>query len=131
MAKGGNHVPGPDSVRALAALSVMCAHLVGPSLPGIGRYLFTGAPAVIAFFVISGFCIHYPYRTRELPILAFWAARWTRIMVPAIAALALAQGAGIRQYNFTDGFILWSIVCELAYYTIYPALHWMARRIGW
>src|SRR6185503_13454040 len=125
-----NRVEGSDRVRALAALSVMLAHLVGPSM-GAYMYVFTGAPAVMAFFVVSGFCIHYPYVARPLPVGAFLSSRWTRIMIPSLIAMAGAQALGIREYNFVDGYILWSIVCELAYYTIYPLLLLVRKRVGW
>ena len=62
------HLLGLDTVRAFAALSVMFAHILGPRLPdmlhGLGvsqdlanlsRYIFTGLPAVIVFFVVSVF----------------------------------------------------------------------------
>jgi peptidoglycan/LPS O-acetylase OafA/YrhL len=127
------HVIGLDTVRAYAALSVMFAHILGPKLPTmigwlglskdlaeLSRYIFTGHPAVIVFFVVSGFCIHYPYTNRPLPIFAFTLARWTRIMVPALMALLLAKVLHMNKFNFMDGYILWSIVCELCYYTLYP-----------
>jgi peptidoglycan/LPS O-acetylase OafA/YrhL len=109
----------------------MCAHLAGPHLPGLLKYTFTGMPAVIAFFVVSGFCIHFPYRNKDVPKTAFWTARAIRILIPALIAMTLAQLEGIASYNFVDGYILWSIVCELFYYAAYPALLWIARRIGW
>ena len=143
-AKAG-HIEGIDSVRALAALSVVLAHIVGPELPGLlkrtvlvttvipdlAQYIFTGHPAVIAFFVVSGFCIHYPYICKPLPILPFWAARWIRIMVPALVAMVLAKLAKLHDYNFWDGYILWSIVCELFYYMFYPLFLWISRWMSW
>ena len=77
-----NYFQGVDRLRAVAALSVLLAHVVGPSLPGIAKYIFTGYPAVVAFFVISGFCIHAPYVKATLPVRAFWLARFVRICVP-------------------------------------------------
>lgn len=139
------HVYGIDSVRALAALSVVFAHIVGPALSGIlahtplggtiipnlAKYLFTGHPAVIAFFVVSGFCIHYPYTKKALPILPFWAARWTRIIIPVLVAILLAKLARLKGYNFWDGYILWSIVCELFYYMLYPLFLLVSRWVPW
>lgn len=137
------HILGLDTVRAFAALSVMLAHILGPRLPDVlimagvskelasfSKYLFTGLPAVIVFFVVSGFCIHYPYTRRNLPLIAFTAARWMRIMPPALAAMALAQILHIRQYNFIDGYILWSIVCELWYYSLYPFFLLFSRKVS-
>lgn len=139
------HLEGIDSVRALAALSVVLAHIVGPELPrllkhtplaatilpDLAQYLFTGHPAVIAFFVVSGFCIHYPYVCKPLPVLPFWVARWVRIMVPALVAMILARLAKLNDYNFKDGYILWSIVCELFYYMFYPLFLWISRWVSW
>lgn len=140
------HVYGIDSVRALAALSVVFAHIVGPALsdllaripplaetiiPNFAKYLFTGHPAVIAFFVVSGFCIHYPYTKKALPILPFWAARWTRIIIPLLVAILVAKLARLKGYNFWDGYILWSIVCELFYYMLYPLFLLVSRWVPW
>ena len=137
------HLLGLDTVRAFAALSVMFAHILGPRLPdmlsGLGanqglsalsKYLFTGLPAVIVFFVVSGFCIHFPYTRRSLPVVAFSVARWTRIMIPAVVALLLAKAFHISGFNFIDGYILWSIVCELWYYSLYPFFLIISRKVS-
>lgn len=137
------HILGLDTVRAFAALSVMLAHILGPKLPGMlqglgltqeiadfSRFAFTGLPAVIVFFVVSGFCIHYPYTRRALPVVAFTLARWTRIMPPALVAMLLAYMLHVEKYNFIDGFILWSIVCELWYYSLYPFFLLLSRRVS-
>lgn len=129
--QSAQRVEGLDSVRAIAALSVVFAHLLGPSMPGITKYIFTGHPAVIAFFVVSGFCIHYPYRQREMQSLPFLAGRFLRIVPPTIVAFALAQAAGIKTYNVVDGYILWSVVCEAIYYCLYPLILPLSRKIGW
>lgn len=140
---GQQHILGLDTVRAFAALSVILAHILGPNLPsmlqGLGlsqymadffKYIFTGHPAVIVFFVVSGFCIHYPYTHRALPVVAFTLARWTRIMPPALGAMSLAYMLHVEKYNFIDGFILWSIVCELWYYSLYPFFLLLSRRVS-
>ena len=137
------HLLGLDTVRAFAALSVMFAHILGPRLPdmlhGLGvsqdlanlsRYIFTGLPAVIVFFVVSGFCIHFPYTRRPLPVVAFTVARWTRIMIPALSAMLLAKLMHLTEFNFIDGFILWSIVCELWYYSLYPFFLFISRKVS-
>ena len=140
---GHAHLSGLDSVRAFAALSVLLAHILGPRLPAkllalgvspeiseLSKYIFTGHPAVIVFFVVSGFCIHYPYTQRELPVVAFTLARWTRIMPPALVAMGVAWMLNVPKYNFVDGYILWSIVCELWYYSLYPFLLLLARKVS-
>lgn len=137
------HILGLDTVRAFAALSVVLAHILGPRLPGVlqglglsqsaadfSKYLFTGHPAVIVFFVVSGFCIHYPYTRRNLPVIAFTLARWMRIMPPALVGMFLAYVFHVAKYNFIDGFILWSIVCELWYYSLYPFFLMLSRRVS-
>lgn len=124
-------IEGLDTVRAIAALSVVFAHLIGPSLPGLAKYIFTGHPAVIAFFVVSGFCIHYPYRSTDLAAAPFLAGRFLRIVPPAAVAFILAQAIGIKAYNPIDGFILWSVVCEAIYYCLYPLFLLAAQRLGW
>lgn len=97
---------------------------------GIYNNLFCGVAAVIAFFVISGFCIHYPFtKPDELPLKAFYTRRYIRILVPLTAALALGWALGEDMLGFYQA-IIWSLVAELAYYTIYPLLrppmiHWM------
>ncbi|MGO7669708.1 acyltransferase family protein [Rhizobium ruizarguesonis] len=126
-----NRIEGLDTVRAIAALSVVFAHLLGPSMPGISRYIFTGHPAVISFFVISGFCIHFPFRAAELSAVTFLKRRYVRIMIPTAVALVLAQWVGIRAYNPLDGYILWSVVCEVIYYSLYPLFLPISRKVGW
>ena len=146
MVKVRERIYGVDSIRAFAALSVLLAHILGPVLPdlfgsihlslresaGFSKYIFTGHPAVIVFFVVSGFCIHYPYVNGTLPILPFWAARFTRIMIPAVVAIGCAKlVGGLSSYNFVDGYILWSIVCELFYYSLYPVFIMISRFVSW
>jgi peptidoglycan/LPS O-acetylase OafA/YrhL len=126
-----NRVGGLDKARALAALSVMLGHLIAPYLPGALRYVFTGAPAVIAFFVVSGFCIHYPYRDKPLPVFAFVTARFLRIGIPMMVAFYFAFRARLWEFNIYEGYILWSLVCELWYYALYPALLWATRFASW
>jgi peptidoglycan/LPS O-acetylase OafA/YrhL len=109
----------------------MCAHLLGPSLPEPIRYIFTGAPAVMAFFVVSGFCIHLPYREGGFQAVPFLSARAARIIIPATVAYLLAKAVGLDAYNPVDGFILWSIVCEAFYYAAYPMLRLITERTGW
>lgn len=119
---------GIDRLRAVAALSVVLAHVVGPSLPGLTKYIFTGYPAVVAFFVISGFCIHIPFINRPLPINSFWFSRFVRIVIPVSIAWPIASLLRMRSFNPWDGYILWSVVCELWYYALYPLFLMLHRR---
>ena len=88
---------------------------------------------MIIFFLISGFCIHYPYRNSwsKETIIPFIIARLTRITVPIIIAAARIEILGINASIF---YLLvgWSIVCEIAYYVIYPFLRLLIKnKEGW
>lgn len=125
---------GVDRIRAFAALSVMLAHTTGPYLPEIFRYVFTGIPAVFVFFVISGFCIHYPYANSPLPVVAFYVSRLLRILPVALIAIALAKSSGhpdLAGFSLKGGYILWSVVCELWYYLLYPVFYFLSRYVSW
>lgn len=58
----------------------------------------------------------------------FYAKRMTRIGIPMAAASLLAYISGA--WAGLQG-VLWSLVCELIYYTVYPLLLIGARRYGW
>lgn len=91
--------------------------------------LFYGSAGVIAFFVISGFCVHYPYRTRpETNWLSYFSRRYLRIGIPMVAAYLIARAVGVGAIE--EG-IMWTLRCELVYYTVYPALVWAKRRWQW
>jgi len=92
--------------------------------------IFNGAGAVIGFFVISGLCIHYPYRSKPLELLPFYARRYIRILIP----LGTALGVGRLIKDDLTGYyhaILWSLIAEEIYYAIYPALRIAIRKLGW
>ena len=71
---GPERIAGLDAIRFICALIVVLAHTGRPPLTawadtstwfgwfidGSAGLLFSSAAAVIVFFVISGFCIHYP-----------------------------------------------------------------------
>lgn len=127
-------VDGLNRVRALAALSVFAAHIVMPKLPEPFSYILTGHPAVIAFFVVSGLCIHYPYVNERLYVLPFLVGRYIRIGVPLAVALAWGYtdpAVRARGFNLVEGFIIWSLVCELIYYSLYPLLRHLAKLSSW
>lgn len=91
-----------DGLRASAALSVVlfhgAVHVAARPEPGslIGTVLRAGAHGVDLFFVLSGFCLAYPYlerrhQTAELhfSVSQFAARRLVRILPPYYAAIAL------------------------------------------
>ena len=94
--------------------------------------IFNGPAAVIVFFVISGFCIHYPFREKgsRLEVPTFLIRRYVRILIPLLACLGLTQSAGLPT-DTVGRLVGWSIECELIYYTIYPLLLPIGRRLGW
>lgn len=139
-----DRVAGLDSLRFVLAAWVMFGHLgrlpYADLIPREGatmavrlvyNNLISGPAAVIAFFVISGFCIHFPYRhVDRVALLPYFARRHIRILLPVAAALVLARLQGASIYGLSDS-ILWSLVCEEIYYTIYPVLLRLHRRWSW
>jgi peptidoglycan/LPS O-acetylase OafA/YrhL len=97
-----------------------------------------GTPAVIGFFVISGFCIHLPFKkSGRFEVSRYYARRYTRILVPLLGSLlVLRLVAGVKiQFLGQDSIlwhsILWSLLCEEIYYAAYPLLRLLRNRIGW
>lgn len=145
-------VAGLDSLRFIAALLVVLTHsVVQPDLlhwfhlEGVSaarlingiywKFFYTGSAGVIIFFLISGFCIHFPYAdSLQIPSLkSYFLRRFLRIGLPVLPILLyyrIHEGIG-----FIDIFaktVLWSIACETIYYTLYPALLKLRRRMkGW
>lgn len=132
-------------MRFLAVLWVVFSHcgyppltegidkgtLLGKAIQGIYGNLFAGVPAVIVFFVISGFCIHYPHRAPgTFSLVPFLARRYLRIGIPLVGAVLLAKPFGINLALFQNS-ILWSLLAELIYYTLYPVLRLLHARFGW
>src|SRR5438105_9261680 len=104
---------------------------VGWLAKGLYAATINGPAAVIVFFVVSGFCIHYPYRNGEaLRPLQYYPRRYLRILLPLAGAIALANSVGVELSLF-DGTVLWSIVCEEVYYLLYPFLLPLQSRYGW
>lgn len=91
-----------------------------------------GPAAVIIFFVISGFCIHFPNRNGlSVPSWRlYFMRRYVRILIPMAVAMALSVPLGIHFGLFGDS-ILWSLLCEEIYYLLYPGLLLIRDRVGW
>jgi peptidoglycan/LPS O-acetylase OafA/YrhL len=140
-------VKGLNSIRAICALWVVMNHLGGPPLTegidesniiakifsGIFNNLWNGPAAVIVFFVISGFCIHYPnVKTLRIPSLgSYFLRRYLRVGVPLLIVIYISKIFKVEIYSLNDS-ILWSLFAELIYYTLYPALLIFRRRfLSW
>lgn len=138
------HVVPISSVRFFLAAWVFLSHFPYPILSqhqsnpalwilrSVLKNSFNGPAAVVTFFVISGFCIHFPNRQgKEIPSwAAYYARRYVRILIPMAVAIALAMPLRL-QLGFYLNFVLWSLICEEIYYLIYPALLNLQRRLGW
>jgi peptidoglycan/LPS O-acetylase OafA/YrhL len=136
---------GLDSIRFICACWVLVDHLgLPPLLTGIDTssklgwlikafygIIVSGPAAVIIFFVISGFCIHYPYKNGEIDNwFIYYARRYLRIGIPLLAAICLYKFLDPSLVNFENS-ILWSLYAELIYYTIYPAVRFFKKYLGW
>jgi len=134
---------GIDSIRAISALVVVLGHLALFAETDLhsSNYLlrasarvsataWNGPSAVIVFFIISGFCIHLPFRgDRPLHLAPFLSRRLLRVGLPAVIAYLLARYA----IHAVDAFnaVIWSVICEVIYYALYPLFLPMAKRLGW
>jgi peptidoglycan/LPS O-acetylase OafA/YrhL len=138
-------IAGLDQLRFILALWVLLCHCqLVPDFSGLPHTslinsgfrvfinnLFNPVAAVIVFFVISGFCIHLPYRNQPKVALApYFTRRFVRILIPMAAAFLLAVPLKVEFALFSDS-ILWSLLCEEVYYLLYPVLRVVAARIGW
>lgn len=141
-----DRIRGLDSIRFICALWVLFGHFAAPPLTegidlntrlgyligGISSRTFTGTPAVIIFFIISGFCIHYPYSkpNSSLRLGEFYARRFVRILIPVMIAVPISTIVDVRLSLFEES-VLWSLVAELVYYCLYPFLRLAARGCSW
>jgi peptidoglycan/LPS O-acetylase OafA/YrhL len=138
-------VVGLDTLRFACALVVMVQHIqllpfrvsgAGSTpfrmvLSGIYNCLFNGPAAVIVFFIVSGFCINFPYRNgRPVPLASFYCRRFIRIVLPA-SVFYLIRTFVIRDTTSLQQSVLWSIVCETVYYALFPVLLFLRRRSNW
>jgi peptidoglycan/LPS O-acetylase OafA/YrhL len=138
-------VRGLDSLRFFAALWVVFAHVswlpvmatldraepFERALRGLWGNLFCGVAGVMVFFVISGFCIHYPQVIgKSFKLLPFYTLRFLRVGIPLGAAVMICWIIGYNIRGFSNA-ILWSLYAELIYYAIYPLVLVAIRTIGW
>ncbi len=140
-----------DALRFVLALWVAVGHYGAfPLFAGVdtatsfGRFVthawqsvVFGTPAVIVFFVISGFCIHLPFRgDGKLAVGRYYLRRYTRILIPVAGALCVYRLAGDKLRFWGEHSILWespmwSLACEEIYYAAYPLLRLIRNRAGW
>jgi peptidoglycan/LPS O-acetylase OafA/YrhL len=142
-AKPVKRIEGLDSIRFVCAFVVVLFHcgVVPRGALGTSTYsflieaalrsFFNGPAAVIIFFLISGFCIHFPFRDgASVDLWSYYSRRLIRICGPALSALVLWKWVGVRE-KIDDPGIFWSVICEVEYYLLYPLLLSLNRRIGW
>ena len=133
-----NWVNGIDSLRFVLAIVVFLGHLQNePAIVlkgqenlflriiGVGlNHVYFGPGAVIGFFIISGFVIHYPNKTDDFDWRVFLIRRIIRIGLPLLIVVVFALKVGMF-----DHIPIWSLYCELIYYSLYPLLR--ISRISW
>ena len=139
---GAGRVLGLDTLRFVAALWVAVSHVgfvplfaqmdrstpIGFVLQAASGILFSGAAAVVIFFVVSGFCIHYPFaRGAQFEVTPYFIRRYLRITIPMFAAMLLTEAADVDSIQFFHA-VLWSLVAELMYYTLYPVIRRLMTR---
>jgi len=145
------YYPVLDALRFILAFWVAVGHfemipLFGDPNTGFGLWhLFKrgwstvvfGTPAVIVFFVISGFCIHLPFRgAAKIDIGRYYLRRYTRILIPVAGALLVYRLLGLHMIFWGSDSVLWhsplwSLACEEIYYAMYPLLRWIRNTAGW
>jgi peptidoglycan/LPS O-acetylase OafA/YrhL len=111
-ARTPQRIRGLDGLRGIAALVVLVHHTllltqlfvrpyVDPSPGTFGdvywwltytplHLLWDGSTAVFVFFVLSGFVLALPYRTRQFHWLSYYPARLIRLYLPVWVAVGLA-----------------------------------------
>jgi peptidoglycan/LPS O-acetylase OafA/YrhL len=124
-------VKGFDQLRFLMAVIVLISHGTLPTyenniIRGILGNIFSGIAAVMIFFMLSGFVIHYSYATGEkkIKIVEFYFRRLLRIIIPAVIAIIL--------YCYplnVPMIVIWSLICEAIYYLLYPLVLKFIKKI--
>lgn len=151
-----NRVIGLDTLRLFAALFVFVGHGAIPHIETsyytgeilhdsyslliriinfLNEYLIggNGNNAVVLFFVISGFCIHYPYaQGKEFKLSEFYIRRFIRICLPMAVAIGIARSIGYATgtEDYLNGIPAWSLVAELFYYFFYPFFRLVFKRVS-
>ena len=145
-AERSDRIVGLDSIRFICASFVVFDHLgfikiakntthlhsLQNVMRALTEALFNGPAAVIIFFLISGFCIHYPFRDpkRPLALNSYLSRRLIRVGLPA-AVFMLYLRLVLKDDSPVFATVLWSVQCELVYYVLYPALRQLSRLVRW
>lgn len=119
---------GLDSLRFILALTVLVSHVFThpdfqlKSKTGLNGFVYTfvklvsnGTAAVIGFFIISGFIIHYSSKVQITHLKQFYARRFIRILGPLTVVFLLGY-----RFGHPEKGVVWSLLCELIFYTLYP-----------
>tara|TARA_B100001123_G_scaffold174076_1_gene199999 strand:- start:7534 stop:8622 length:1089 start_codon:yes stop_codon:yes gene_type:complete len=167
-----------NALRGLSALAIVLYHVRIPlwegwseiaanpakyslfdrllAYPGGACHFF--GHAVMLFFVLSGFCIHYPYaaKARPLQLKPYATRRFLRIYPPYLAAVALSVFASYlldwslgnppgtivwRSASMTQNYppgegqflcnpALWSLPVEMELYLAYPIFLFCLKQYG-
>ncbi|MCD0420540.1 acyltransferase [Rubrivivax sp. JA1024] len=128
-------IPKIDAIRFLAAAAVVLHHAPPPPILGAWTWIYRdvifGPSAVVVFFVVSGLCIHGPMqRVAQIDWSSYFVRRYTRILIPVLCVLPLGIMFGVSYHPY-GGWVTWSLICELIYYSLYPLMLPAARRYGW
>ncbi|WP_191906522.1 acyltransferase family protein [Hymenobacter baengnokdamensis] len=134
------YLPGLDSLRAIAALSVCLFHFTNGALPKaivpvVKQTFSKGALGVDIFFVISGFIIPYSLLGKNYQLsgfLVYIKKRIIRINPPAYVAiiLVLAQWFIIDQFirhttSYTSGLSAGQIISNLLFVVPFTSYKWV------
>jgi peptidoglycan/LPS O-acetylase OafA/YrhL len=116
------HFPFQVTAELTPLMGAPAAHVCNALLANA----FNGPAAVVVFFVLSGFVIHLPYANgRPFSLTEFAARRYVRILPPVLVFIGISWvlGRPLGDWDWNNT-ILWSVICELVYYTMYPLLRW-------
>jgi peptidoglycan/LPS O-acetylase OafA/YrhL len=109
--RGVHRIEQLDSLRGMAALIVFFAHCSflypgvtaasAASIKSPLRFLFDGHPAVLFFFLLSGYVLYLPYNRRNVHprYLPYVVRRICRIYLPYLAGIAFAAIASFLAYR--------------------------------
>jgi peptidoglycan/LPS O-acetylase OafA/YrhL len=134
---------GPGALRLLLAVMVFVSHVSS---------LNVGRPAVLLFFILSGYWVSRLFATRQTSVPYFWFDRWFRIwplMALVVVTWVLVQPLvgvsdggslistlallGLNQRRDTVLEVLWTLDLELQFYLLLPFVFALARpgRLQW